>query len=167
MNKTKVLNRFDDKILRILPGQTTMKIRMRLLSECGARLGDNIFIGQGVRVLNPAGLIIESNVNISRDTVLDARGGLILRSGCLVGFESILLTRTHNSGVPGIPVQEQGMFERPIEVENNVWIGARVMIMPGVTITANSIVGAGALVTKSIPKTGIYGGVPAKRISER
>ena len=163
----KLMARIDDKALRIIPGSTIMRLRIGLLKKAGASIGQDVFIGQGVRVLNPDGLTIEPHVNIARDTVLDARGGLTIRYGCLIGFETVLLTRTHNSGVPGIPVQDQGMYEKPIVLEANVWLGARVVLMPGVKIEQDTIVGTGSLVTKSLKETAIYGGTPARRISDR
>ncbi len=53
---------------------------------------------------------------------------------------------------------------KPIVVGNNVYIGARSMIMPGVRIGNNVIIAAGSIVTKDIPDGGVYGGVPAKLI---
>jgi maltose O-acetyltransferase len=55
-------------------------------------------------------------------------------------------------------------FGLPIKVEDNVWIGANATILPGVTIGKNSIVGAGAVVTKDVPENTIVGGNPAKVI---
>ncbi len=51
-----------------------------------------------------------------------------------------------------------------ITIEDNVYVGARTTILRGVTIGANSVVGAGSLVNKSLPPNGVYAGVPAKRI---
>lgn len=52
----------------------------------------------------------------------------------------------------------------PVVIEDNVFIGARSIILKGVTIGENSIVGAGSVVTRSIPSNQIWGGNPAKFI---
>lgn len=57
--------------------------------------------------------------------------------------------------------------EQPIEIGNNVWIGMRVIILPGVKIDEGVIVAAGSVVTKSVPKCAIVGGNPAKIIGWR
>lgn len=56
---------------------------------------------------------------------------------------------------------------KDIHIEDNVWIGMNCSIMPGVQIGANSIVGAGSIVTKNIPSNEIWAGVPAKFIKKR
>lgn len=59
------------------------------------------------------------------------------------------------------------MEEKEVVIGNDVWIGTRVIILPGVTIGDHSIIGAGAVVTKSFPDYSIIGGVPAKLIKSR
>ena len=56
---------------------------------------------------------------------------------------------------------------RPITIDNDVWIGLRAMIMPGVTIGDHAIVAAGSVVTKDVPEWAIVGGNPAKIIKSR
>ncbi|MBN1159473.1 MAG: acyltransferase, partial [Bacteroidales bacterium] len=57
--------------------------------------------------------------------------------------------------------------EDPTIIEDNVWIGTRVIIMPGHRISTGCIIGAGAVVTKDTFRNGIYAGVPAKLIKYR
>ena len=66
-----------------------------------------------------------------------------------------------------IDINEQGYLTTPVIIKENVWIGARAIILPGVTIEANSIIGAGSVVTKNIPLNSICAGNPAKLISKR
>lgn len=56
---------------------------------------------------------------------------------------------------------------RPVTISDDVWLGRRVMIMPGVTIGKGTIVAAGAIVTKDLPEYSICAGVPAKVIGYR
>lgn len=62
---------------------------------------------------------------------------------------------------------EQGMRTAPVTIGNDVWIGMRSIIMPGVNIGDGSVIGAGAVVTKDVPAYAIVGGVPAKVIKYR
>ena len=56
---------------------------------------------------------------------------------------------------------------KPVIIGDDVWIGGRVIILPGVTIGNGAIVGAGAVVTRDVPEYAIVGGVPAKVIKMR
>ena len=63
---------------------------------------------------------------------------------------------------------QQGFTEvDPIVIEDDVWIGARVIILKGVTIGKGSIIGAGSVVTKDVEPYSIVGGNPAKLIRKR
>ena len=74
----------------------------------------------------------------------------------------------HNCENLNISIMEQGYEERKnVYIEDDVWIGARVTILPGVTVGAHSIIGAGAVVTKDVPEYVIVAGVPAKVIKMR
>ncbi len=70
--------------------------------------------------------------------------------------------------IADIPMFEQGYeTDEPIIIGNDVWIGSRVTILPGVRIGNGSIVGASAVVSKNVPEYCIVGGVPAKVIKKR
>ena len=63
---------------------------------------------------------------------------------------------------------DSGFIEyKPIKIENDVWIGARAMVMDGVTVGNGAIIAANAVVTKDVPPYAIVGGVPAKVITHR
>jgi acetyltransferase-like isoleucine patch superfamily enzyme len=79
-----------------------------------------------------------------------------------------LLSNSHISVQIDLPINLQGMTSsNPVIVEDNVWIGRNVVVMPGCVIGTGSIVGAGAIVTKNIPPFSIAVGVPAKVIKNR
>lgn len=94
-------------------------------------------------------------------------GGIEIKDDTMVGFESIILTCTHNSDRKDIPIREQGMFCAHVKIGKDVWIGARVIILPGVTIGDGAIIGSNAVVSKDVMPNTIVGGVPAKFIRER
>ena len=86
----------------------------------------------------------------------------------MMGPEVIIYTQNHAKDQMEIPMRLQGYNKiEPVEIGNNVWIGRRAMIMPGVTIGDGVVIAAGAIVTKDVPNNVIVGGVPAKILSER
>jgi acetyltransferase-like isoleucine patch superfamily enzyme len=63
-------------------------------------------------------------------------------------------------------IDEQGVSTNPVKIEDDVWIGANAVILPGVTIGNHCVVAAGAVVTKDVPGNSLVGGVPAKLIKQ-
>ena len=90
----------------------------------------------------------------------DAFSDISIGDDCLIGMEALFLTSSHGIerlGVYGPPVG------KPIVVGNRCWIGARAVIMPNVKICDNVVIGAGAVVTKSVVESGVYTGIPARK----
>ncbi len=87
-------------------------------------------------------------------------GGIILEDHVLIGPRVNLVTENH----PLSPAERRGMLCQSILIKRNAWIGAGATILPGVTIGENSIVAAGAVVSKDVPDNTIVGGIPAKII---
>jgi acetyltransferase-like isoleucine patch superfamily enzyme len=63
-------------------------------------------------------------------------------------------------------IDEQGISTKPVTVEDDIWIGANAVILPGVTIGHHSVVAAGSVVTKDVPPHSLVAGVPAKIIKQ-
>ena len=80
--------------------------------------------------------------------------------GVLIGHQVVLATLNHDIA----PAKRKNMFHAPIVIGNNVWIGAHATILAGVTLGENSVVAAGAVVTKDVPAGAVVAGVPAKII---
>ena len=86
----------------------------------------------------------------------------------MMGTDVNIITRNHRFDRTDIPMMEQGFEEeRPVYIGNDVWIGDRVLILPGVHIGDGSIIAAGAVVTKDVPPYSIVAGVPARKIRDR
>lgn len=67
----------------------------------------------------------------------------------------------HNYADPHRRIDEQGISTAPITIEDDVWIGANAVILPGVTIGRHAVIAAGAVVTKDVPGGTLAAGVPA------
>jgi acetyltransferase-like isoleucine patch superfamily enzyme len=63
-------------------------------------------------------------------------------------------------------IDEQGISTKAVTIEDDVWVGANAVILPGVTIGRHSVVAAGAVVTKDVPENTVVGDVPAKIIKQ-
>lgn len=111
--------------------------------------GFNIKIGKG----------FYANFNL---TLLDCTL-IVIGDNVLVGPNCCFTTATH----PTDPAQRLAGWEyaKPIKVGNNVWFGAGVNVLPGVTIGDGAVIGAGAVVTKDVPANTVAVGVPAKVVS--
>ena len=98
----------------------------------------------------------------------EINGKVTIGTNVMMGPEVVVYTTGHKFDRTDIPMMEQGSTEeRPVSIGNDVWIGRRVMIMPGVTIGDGCVIGAGAVVTKDIPPYSVAGGVPAKVLKSR
>ena len=135
--------------------------------DLGVVIGSDVRFSDHVKIVGPANLRIGRNSKILNRVILDARGGLNIGDHTQIGFESIILTSTHRFGDLERPILEQGMQGQAVRIGSDVWIGARVIVLPGVTIGDHAIVGAGAVVTKDVPDQAIVAGNPAKLIRYR
>lgn len=111
-------------------------------------------------------LSIDDRSSLGANCVL--YGSISIGKNVMMGPEVFMTTVNHRHDSTEVPMIEQGYEEeKPIVIKDDVWIGRRAMIMPGVTIEKGTIIAAGAVVTKSTPPFSIVGGVPAKVLKMR
>ena len=135
------------------------KCAKNLLAKCGnmvniehgAEFSSRSTIGEGSGIGINA---ICGEVHIGRDV--------------LMGRDFIAVTRNHGFRDKSRTIREQGYEnDAPIYIGNDVWIGHRVIVLPGVHIGNGAVIGAGAVVTKDVPDYAIVGGNPARVIKYR
>jgi len=143
------------------------RVRSRVVGARFASFGSSSRISFQSRILEPARISVGERSSIPNWSVLDGRGGLDIGDDCLLGFENVILTSTHESASTHIPIRVQGMYQKKVVIGDDVWTGCRVVIMPGVTIGSHSIIGAGSVVTRDVPAWTICAGVPARVIRDR
>jgi len=95
---------------------------------------------------------------------LDVHASMVIGDNVYFGQEVMVLTQTHEIG----PSERRADRLRcePVRIGRGAWIGARVTILPGVSIGSGAIVAAGATVTADVPNDALVGGVPAKLIKD-
>jgi maltose O-acetyltransferase len=119
-----------------------------------------------VNFCSGAQISLGNNSNISRNSFLV--GTISIGDNVMMGPEVTIITSNHEFGDNKRPMVEQGQSnERPIDIGDDVWLGTRVIILPGVKIGSHAIVGAGSVVTKDVPEWCIAGGNPAKVLKNR
>jgi len=96
----------------------------------------------------------------------DATGRIILGEDALLGPE-VYITAANYRTAPGTPVMLQPREEADVVIGRDVWLGARAIVLPGVVIGDGCVVGAGAVVTRSLPAGSIAVGVPARVVGQR
>ena len=105
-------------------------------------------------------ITIGKNVFINFDCIFLALGGITIEDDVLIGPKVSLITESHSLD----PQQRNGLIVKPIHIKKNAWIGANATILAGVTIGENSVVAAGAVVSKDVTDNTIVAGIPAKVI---
>lgn len=132
-----------NQMLAELIGQE-VDVSVRLFPPFYADFGKNIRFGK--------------NVFINSLCYFQDQGGIVIEDEVHIGPHCVLATMNH-----GIQPQDRATtYPAPILIKRNAWLGASVVVCPGVTIGENSIVAAGAVVTEDVPQNAVVGGVPAK-----
>lgn len=137
-----------------------------IIVEKGAslKIGDNSFIGESCYVKCFGGQIeLGHDVSINSKSFLNGCGGLKIGDNTRIGTQSIMIASNHKFDDPDVLVKDQ-ITKQGIVIGQNVWFGAAVTVLDGVSIADHSVVGACSLVSKSIHESGIYVGIPAKKL---
>jgi len=137
-------------------------------SNKGIMIGNGVFVGRGtILTCHNGDIILEDNVNIGFNCVISSLSKIVIKKNHLMAAFCYLVGGDHDSARTDIPVLFQGRSSKGITIEENVWLGAGVAILDGVTVGRDSIIGAHAVVNKNVPEFAIAAGVPAKFLWDR
>jgi acetyltransferase-like isoleucine patch superfamily enzyme len=124
-------------------------------------------ISDGVTIWFPWNVEIGKDSTLNQGVILDGTGGIKIGNDVRVAPSVILNTADHEFQDPVEKIRKQGFQVSPITIEDDVWIGAGVVVNKGVTIGKGSVIGAGSVVTRDVPPYSIAVGVPCKVIKSR
>jgi maltose O-acetyltransferase len=146
-------------------GAVARKIRYSCCKHFFAKCGRGVNVERGVTFSDGLRIEIGDNSHIG----LNSRLGLvIIGNDVMIGPEVLMFSQNHIFSDLTRPMRIQGVKEHErVIVEDDVWIGARTIILPGRKIGKGAVVGAGAVVTKDVPAYAIVGGNPAKILKRR
>lgn len=140
----------------------------------GMQFGSNVRIREGAWIQATStldqpgvGLVIGDDTYIGPRCVLGAGGGIRIGSRVTFGAGVELLAENHEFRDASLPIQEQGVTRQGIVVDDDVWVGNRVIVLDGVTLGAGAVVGAGSVVTRDVPPGAVVVGNPARVVGAR
>jgi acetyltransferase-like isoleucine patch superfamily enzyme len=106
-------------------------------------------------------LMIGSGTYVGQFSVICARQAITIGADCLIAEHVTIRDQDHDFG-GARPTSRNGFVTEPIRIGNNVWLGAKVTVLKGVTIGDNVVVGANSVVTRDLPNNVVAAGAPAR-----
>ena len=150
--------------IRFLYSRFLASVRVKSLKLRGANIGKNVRIRPFVTFSGCKNIKIADNVYIGEYTIISATNSYIsIGENSLIGPRSFLVGRSHVISEDTNFINS-GYTSAPINIMDNVWLGANVTIVNGVTLNSKCVVGAGSVVLREVPKGSSVAGVPAKII---
>lgn len=154
--------------LKYIPWTSCARARGALYRPFFERAGANLRIHDGVLVKYPDEISVGNNVTVNPGCIISGRGGLVIGSDVMIGAGSKIATTSHRSDRRDVPMRVQGLEARSILIEDDVWLGFDVKVLPGAVVRRGAILGAGAVVVAGeIPAYSIAVGVPARVVDQR
>ena len=157
----------DARIIRFpidIRGKKYIKVSKGFTTGVGCRIEaypennkKTLFFGENFQMNDHVHITARESVKIGNNVLLASK---IYISDCSHGSYSGDENDSHPESIP----HERPLFSKPVVIEDNVWLGEGVVVLSGVTIGENCIVGANTVVTKSIPKNSVVAGNPARII---
>ncbi len=146
------------------PG-STIRLPFRVEGERAISLGARVFVGEGswFQTLHDGVIEIGDGCRFSGYAVISAALAIVIEADVLVARNVHVLDHIHRFDLDGVPVHEQGISTpRPVLIGTGAWIGANVVVLPGVAIGRNAVVGANSIVHEDVPDGVVVAGAPAR-----
>ena len=142
-----------------------------VVKVCGGgtiRIGKNCEIHPFSMILTYGGDIeIGDNCSLNPFAIIYGHGGVQIGNGVRIAAHTTIIPANHSPPADGVPLQLSGVTGKGILIDDNVWLGAGCRVLDGVHISHNVIVGAGSVVSRSVPANTTVAGVPARVIKVR
>ncbi len=127
-------------------------------------LGPDVTFYGGVIIHDPGYVSIGRGACLAEYVHMWGAGGIEIGENTLIGPHTAITSQTHDTKAS---IYRHSSVLKQVHIEDNVWIGAHVVVLPGVRIGRNAIIGAGAVVTRDVRERDIVVGVPAGSLETR
>lgn len=144
------------------------KLRENIAKKLFNFVGEDVVIRPHVKISYMEKLELGNRSSIGDRSVVVAAGGVMIGEDVMMGPEVMIYSQNHEITPPKIKLIDGKVVNKKVMIEDDVWIGARAIILPGATISRGSVVAAGAVVPgKKFPPNSVIGGNPARVIKFR
>lgn len=154
-------------LFRNASGVIGIGIRYILIRSLAKRCGDNVSIHKGTYILSPQNMKLGNNISIHPMCYLDATGGIEIGNDVSIAHSVTVMSTSHSYSDREVPIKDQMLEAKKTKINNNIWIGAKSMILAGIEISDGVVVGASSVVTKDVEKESIVVGNPARILKKR
>lgn len=142
-------------------------IRKWFCSAVGVSISENVVMHIGLQIRTPWKLSIGKGSIIGDHCTLDARSGLVIGSNVNISSNVSIWTLQHDYRNPDFACPTPNERRLDVRIEDRVWLGCNVIVLPGVTIGEGAVCCGGCVVTKDVEPYSVVAGIPAKKIGER
>ena len=149
-------------VFQFLPGLRLIRVRNWILRRFGAAVNGWSLIYPSAKIFAPWNLEMGLGGCIGPDVELYNKDKIVLGDQVTISQGAYLCTAGHD-----ITSKTMALTTAPIIIGNLAWIGAKAIVLPGVTIGEGAVVGAGAVVTKDVEPWTVVGGNPARVVKKR
>lgn len=141
-------------------------VEIRVHGQAQVRIESGVRIDRGVRILatNASRVVVGRGSRIGMYAVLNGGDSITLGQNVLVSGFVYLQTSMHRNEDPTRSIRDQGYDHAPVEIGDGAWLAAHVVVMPGVHIGHDAVVGSNGVVTRDVPAGQTVVGVPARSI---
>lgn len=141
-------------------------LKSRMLLHIFKHVGENVNVRPGIKFAKGYNISVGDNSGLGDNCFLQDIGEIVIGNDVLMAPEVMIFTANHRMKKDEL-IRNQGTDIENVFIEDDVWIGTRAIILPGVRIGKGAVIAAGAVVAKDVEPYVIVGGVPAKVIGIR
>jgi acetyltransferase-like isoleucine patch superfamily enzyme len=160
-----------ETIMRLLFALPRYRLLNRLkalfLRLNGASVGSRVVFYPGVWIAPGRNLRLGDDVDLALDVLITTSGGVSIGARTLVGYRVQILSANHLIPPHHGKIFGSGHALAPVQIGEDVWIGANSLILPGATIGDGAVVAAGSVVKDKVEPYTIVAGVPARKVRDR
>ena len=143
-------------------------LQIQVGRRAGIRFGRFVWLGDGTKIRCHEGeVVIGPKTVLGQECTISAYRSVRIGEQCVIADRAMFIDFDHGVVDVELPIRQQGIYKRDVEVGSNCWIGYGACILRGVRVGDNAIIGTNSVVTRDVPANAVVGGVPAKVIRMR